>query len=154
MKRIALVAALLAASMFVLAGVATAGKVGQAKTWVYDETPGDANTASATWTKDGLKLVKIAPSAEIPLAAGVEFKGLEGQQLTQLSFDMKTGDDCGGGAPRFNVYTATDTFLLRMHLRHAHGSSQRLDACRVHRRRDRRQRRLGKHYLRRRGHPG
>jgi len=42
MKRIALVAALLAACMFVLAGVATAGKVGLAKTWVYDADTTDS----------------------------------------------------------------------------------------------------------------
>ena len=106
MKRIALVAGLLGLCMFMLAGVATAGKVGLAKTWVYDEDKTDENTASATWTKEGLKLVKNA-SNEIPVAAGVAFKGIEGQKLTQLSFDVK--DDCGAGAPRFNIDTAAGT---------------------------------------------
>lgn len=107
MKRIALVVALLAVSTFVLAGVATAGKVGQAKTWVYDPDPTDTNTASATWTKDGLELVKNA-ATEIPVSAGAEFKGLEGQTLTKLSFDVKTTEVCGAGSPRFNVYTVEE----------------------------------------------
>ena len=102
MKRIALVAALLGVSMFVLAGVATAGKVGLAKTWVYDLDKTDGYTASATWTKEGLQLVKNGPT-EVWLSSGAEFKGVEGQKLTQLSFDVK--NVCGGGAPRFNVYT-------------------------------------------------
>lgn len=103
MKRIALVAALLGACMFILAGVATAGKVGLAKTWVYD--PGNTGAASATWTKDGLLLKKDA-STETVLSAGAEFKGVEGQPLTHLGFDVKAeGQYCGGGSPRFNVET-------------------------------------------------
>ncbi len=90
--------------MFVLAGIATAGKVGLAKTWVYD--PDDTGLASATWTKDGLSLQKIAPTTA-NLAAGVEFKGVESKPLTQLSFDVK--GYCGAGAARFNVYTDAGT---------------------------------------------
>ena len=87
-----------------LVGTAAAGKVGLAKTWVYD--PGNLGTASATWTKDGLSLQKDAPLTA-NLAAGVEFKGLEGQMLTKLSFDVK--GYCGAGAPRFNVSTDAGT---------------------------------------------
>jgi hypothetical protein len=104
MKRIALVVALLGVSVLVLAGIATAGKVGQAKTWIYD--PGNTGAAVATWTKDGLSLQKNAPTAA-DVAAGVTFKGVEGKALSQLSFDVK--GYCGAGAPRFNVYTAGGT---------------------------------------------
>jgi len=104
MKRFALVAALLGVCVLALAGVATAGKVGLAKTWVHDNDNTPANTASATWTKDGLSLQKNAPTTA-ELAAGVQFKGLEGQTLTKLSFDVKNGTYCGAGAPRFNVDT-------------------------------------------------
>jgi hypothetical protein len=55
-----------------------------------------------------LVLEKTAPTS-VEVAAGVAFKGLEGQTLTQLSFDVKTGDDCGGGAPRFNLTTDAGT---------------------------------------------
>jgi hypothetical protein len=75
MKRIALVAALLGVCVLALAlaGIATAGKVGLAKTWVYDANKTDSYTASATWTKEGLELVKNAPLTEA-VAAGAEFK--------------------------------------------------------------------------------
>ena len=106
MKRIALVVALLGVSVLVLAGIATAGKVGQAKTWIYD--PGDTGAALATWTKDGLSLQKNTATAD-NVAAGAAFKGVEGKALSQLSFDVKTDSYCGAGAPRFNVYTATGT---------------------------------------------
>jgi hypothetical protein len=106
MKRIALVAALLGVSVMIVAGIASAGKVGQAKTWIYD--PGKTEKVSATWTKDGLSLQKnIDTSANA--AAGVTFKGVEGTTLTQLSFDVKTTAYCGSGAPRFNVYTDAGT---------------------------------------------
>ena len=87
-----------------LVGTAAAGKVGLAKTWVYD--PDSLGTASATWTKEGLSLQKNAATSA-NLAAGAEFKGLEGQVLTKLSFDVK--GYCGAGAPRFNVSTDAGT---------------------------------------------
>jgi hypothetical protein len=107
MKRIALVVALLGASLLVLAGVATAGKSSLlAKTWVYD--PGKTGLASATWTPDGLSLQKNAPTSEW-LSAGATFKGLPSKSLTQLSFEVKDGTYCGAGAPRINVYTNAGT---------------------------------------------
>jgi hypothetical protein len=106
MKRIALVVALLGVSVLVLAGVATAGKVGQAKTWVYD--PDNTHIVSATWTKDGLSLQKNGDTS-INASAGAEFKGVEAKPLSQLSFDVKTDKYCGAGAPRFNVYTNAGT---------------------------------------------
>lgn len=108
MKRIALVAALLGASMLVLAGIATAAANGSlTKTWVYD--PGHTKQASSTWTKDGfLSLQKNAPTSA-NLSAGLMVKGVEGNTLEQLSFDVKTDKDCGAGAPRFNVYTNAGT---------------------------------------------
>jgi hypothetical protein len=64
------------------------------KTWVYD--PDNTGKASATWTKEGLSLEKNAlTSANV--AAGAEIKGVEGETLKQLSFDVK--DDCGLDSP-------------------------------------------------------
>jgi hypothetical protein len=103
MKRIALVTALLGASLFVLAGVAMAGKVGLAKTWIYN--PDNIAGAVATWTKEGLALEKNAPTSA-NLAAGATFKGVEGKALAQLSFDVKSSKYCSAGAPRLDVYTA------------------------------------------------
>src|SRR5262245_19066299 len=107
MKRISLVVALLGVAVLAFAGVAMAGKVGLAKTWVYDQDSTDQYPASATWTKDGLSLKKDAP-LDVAVAAGATFKGVEGQRLSQLSLDVK-GSSCGGGAPRSNVTTDAGT---------------------------------------------
>jgi len=90
-----------------LVGAASAGKVGFAKTWVYD--PGNTGDAVAEWTKDGLSLQKNAPT-NVEVAAGAEIKGVEGELLAQLSFDVK--GYCGAGAPRFNVYTQSATYFI------------------------------------------
>ena len=99
--------ALVAISMLALAGPALAGKVGHAKLWVYD--PGHTGNAVAVWTKDGLSLQKNAATS-VELAAGAEIKGVEGETLSQLSFDVK--GYCGAGAPRFNVYTDSATYFF------------------------------------------
>jgi hypothetical protein len=96
--------ALVAMSMLVLAGPAVAGKVGHAKLWVYD--PGNTGNAAAEWTKDGLSLQKNAATS-VELAAGAEIRGVAGETLSQLSFDVK--GYCGAGAPRFNVTTESGT---------------------------------------------
>jgi hypothetical protein len=106
MKRISLAAALLAAIVLAFAGIASAGKVGQMKLWVYD--PSNIGGAVATWTKDGLSLQKNTDTAN-PVAAGATFKGVEGDTLSQLSFDVK--GYCGAGAPRFDVFTADSTLF-------------------------------------------
>jgi hypothetical protein len=105
MRKILSVAALLVLAL-TLVGTASAGKVGFMKTWVYD--PGNLGTASAAWTKEGLSLQKNAPTSAW-LAAGAEIKGVQGESLDQLSFDVK--GYCGAGAPRFNVLTGTDSLL-------------------------------------------
>src|SRR5215207_4309638 len=106
MRKILSVAALLMLAL-TLVGTASAGKVGFLKTWVYDNDPG-TGSASATWTKEGLSLQKNAPtSAE--LAAGADIKGVQGESLDQLSFEVK--GYCGAGAPRFNVWTDTGSLL-------------------------------------------
>ena len=90
-----------------LVGTASAGKVGFVKTWVYD--PGNLELASAEWTKEGLSLQKNAPTSEW-LSAGAEIKGVEGDSLDQLSFEVK--GYCGAGAPRFNVVTDAGSMLF------------------------------------------
>jgi hypothetical protein len=106
MRKILAAAALLVLAL-TLVGPASAGKVGFLKTWVYD--PGETGLASATWTKDGLSLQKNA-ATNVEVAAGAEIKGVEGKELSQLSFDVK--GYCGAGAPRFNVYTTTGATLF------------------------------------------
>lgn len=56
-------------------------------------------------TSFGLVLQKNCPTAT-NAAAGADITGEKGIVLTQLGFDFK--GDCGAGAPRFNVYTASD----------------------------------------------
>ena len=96
-------------AMLVFASAAMAAKTGQAKPWVYD--PGKIGGGVAAWTKDGLRLEKNVPTSEL-VAAGAEFKGVAGEPLTTLSFDVKNGKYCGAGAPRFNVYTDAGTAFL------------------------------------------
>ena len=101
--------AIVAVAMLVFAGAAMAGKVGQAKPWVYD--PDNTRSVVAAWTKDGLSLQKNAPTST-NASAGAEFKGVAGETMTKLSFEMKDGSYCGAGAPRFNVYTNSGTSFL------------------------------------------
>jgi hypothetical protein len=106
MRKFLSVAGLLVLAL-ALVGTASAGKVGFAKTWVYD--PGNTSGAVAEWTKEGLSLRKTAETS-VEVAAGVEIKGVEGETLTQLSFEVK--GYCGAGAPRFNVYTESTTYFI------------------------------------------
>src|SRR5262249_41346170 len=101
MKRISLFAALLVAVVLAVAGIATAGgNPGVGKTWIYD--PGNIGGAVASWTDGVLTLQKNVDTTAL-VAAGASIKGVQGQQLSQPSFDVK--GDCGAGAPRFNVST-------------------------------------------------
>jgi hypothetical protein len=100
--------AVVAVAMLVFAGSAFAGKVGHAKLWEYD--PNETGDVVATWTKDGLSLQKNAATS-VAVAAGATIKGVEGEKLESLSYEIK-GDHCTGGAPRFNVVTDTATHFF------------------------------------------
>ena len=101
--------AVVAVAMLAFAGTAMAGKVGHAVPWKYD--PGKTGTVVAHWTKEGLSLQKNTATAT-NAAAGAEIKGVEGDRLESLSFEVKDGSYCGAGAPRFNVYTTAGTSFL------------------------------------------
>ena len=83
-----------------LVGPAAAGKVGFLKTWVYDPT--GTGQVSSEWTKEGLVLTKDVATS-VWASAGADIKGVEGEQLTSLSFEFKNGTHAGAGAPRFSV---------------------------------------------------
>jgi hypothetical protein len=83
--------AIVAVAMLVFAGAAMAGKVGQAKPWVYD--PDNTHSVVAAWTKDGLSLQKNAVTTT-NASAGAEFKGVAGETMTKLSFQVKNGTYC------------------------------------------------------------
>ena len=97
--------AVLALAVLVSAGAAMAAKTGQAKPWVYDESP--TGSAVATWTKDGLLLEKNALLSDL-VAAGADIKGVADDKLNNISFEVK--GYCGAGAPRFNVYDGSSTY--------------------------------------------
>jgi len=103
---------IISASLLVLAlalvGTAAAGKVGQAKLWIYNPSAGEA---VAQWTKGGLSLEKNAPTTA-ELAAGAELKGVAGETLTTLAFDVNDASYCNAGAPRFNVYSGGSTYFF------------------------------------------
>lgn len=101
--------AVLAVAMLVFAGAAMAGKTGHAVPWKYD--PGKTGTVVAHWTNEGLSLQKNTATST-NAAAGADIKGVEGDELTSLSFEVKNGAYCGAGAPRFNVYTDAGTSFL------------------------------------------
>lgn len=113
--------AVLAIAMLVSAGAAMAAKTGQAKPWVYNPDK-IANAAVSTWTKDGLRLEKNV-ATEVWAAAGADIKGVAGETLNNISFEVK--GYCGAGAPRFNVYDDANT--LR-YLGCAHGTKTAIDA--------------------------
>jgi len=99
--------ALVAVTMLAFAGTAVAGKIGTAKPWEYDPT--NTGAVVAKWTKDGLSLQKNIETAT-NAAAGADIKGIDGETLTELSFEVQ--GYCGAGAPRFNVYTDAGTSFL------------------------------------------
>jgi hypothetical protein len=89
--------------------------------FVYD--PGnDCPGIQATWTNStgnlspSILLTKPCPIVT-NAASGVDIiaPSVEGQpvsNLTELNFDYKTGEHCGGGAPRFNVVVDGSTYFL------------------------------------------
>jgi hypothetical protein len=96
--------AVFAIAMLVFAGAAVAAKTGSATPWKYD--PGHTGTVVANWSKEGLSLQKNTATTT-NAAAGADIKGVEGEKLTSLSFEVK--GYCGAGAPRFNVYDDANT---------------------------------------------
>ena len=100
MRKIVSVASLLVLAL-ALVGPAAAGKVGFLTPWSLGD-------ASAEWTKEGLVLTKTGPTSEVA-AAGADFKGVEGELLTSLSFEFKDDAYHGAGAPRFSVRFAGES---------------------------------------------
>ena len=92
-------------------GPAAKGGAIKADPGVYD--PEKTGLVVALWNNGGqnggpgLLLAKLEDTSA-NAAAQVEFKGAAGKTLTTLRFDVRTDTDCGGGAPRFNVYTKDD----------------------------------------------
>ena len=91
----------------------------KAKPWVYD--PDDTDVAAAAWvTKEGLPdaggsnhalyLAKQAVTAT-NAAGGATIDGVQGI-VTELGFDYRNDGHCGAGAPRFNVYTSSNTYYF------------------------------------------
>src|SRR2546430_12153136 len=69
----------------------------------------------------GLLLAKPGPSIDSFAAAVADIKGVEGQTLTELGYDIRKpgptisdprGSWCGAGAPRFNIETTADSYFL------------------------------------------
>jgi hypothetical protein len=69
----------------------------------------------------GLLLAKTGPTIENFASAVADIKGVEGRALTELGYDIRKpgptildqrGSWCGGGAPRFNIETTTDSYFL------------------------------------------
>jgi hypothetical protein len=82
---------------------------------------GNPSEVTAKWVGDtgnpapSILLQKNGPTSDC-VAAGVDIvSSLEGgpvASLTELNFDYKTGEHCGGGAPRFNVVVDNNTYFL------------------------------------------
>lgn len=79
-----------------------------------DYPAGTAGNVTAKWdTTTGnrspsLLLEKLAATTDCS-SAGATITGIEGIVLSELNFDIKNGDLCTGGSPRFNV-SASDGF--------------------------------------------
>lgn len=103
MKKSILLLAATAAMAF--AGAATAALV----PGVYD--PGATGCPVASYAAGVLHLAKPCPTGT-NAAAGADITGLEGQPFTSATFTLADASQCQGGSPRFNIYTASDTFFL------------------------------------------
>jgi hypothetical protein len=76
---------------------------------------------SSDHENDGLVLAKTGPTTN-NAAAFAEVKGVKGQPLTELGYDIRKwgpgthasalGSHCGAGAPRFDVQTTTDSYFV------------------------------------------
>ncbi|HET8522044.1 MAG TPA: hypothetical protein VFL82_02355 [Thermomicrobiales bacterium] len=112
-RRALLAGALVTLLSFSLLGTALAGPGIRVNPWSYD--PDNTGIISAAWvTQEGLPdagnsnhalfLQKDGPTTA-NAAAGATVSGAEGQELTELGFDIRNDSYCGAGAPRFNVVT-------------------------------------------------
>jgi hypothetical protein len=71
---------------------------------------------------EGLLLAKTGPTISNFASAVADIKGVEGQVLTELGYDIRKpgiagiadprGSWCGAGAPRFNIETTVDSYFL------------------------------------------
>jgi hypothetical protein len=73
--------------------------------WVNGEGRADSNGNS----NFGLVLEKNCPTTVVA-SAGAVANSIRGTSPTVLGFDLRNGDPCTGGAPRFNLLTEQGTF--------------------------------------------
>ena len=70
----------------------------------------DAAVAVAEWDEGGIDggpgliLGKIVPTSEVVAAQAIVTK-VAGREITTLGFSVRSDAYCGGGAPRFNLFT-------------------------------------------------
>lgn len=74
--------------------------------WVAGEGVADGEKG-----RHALYLQKLGPTSNCA-AGGAVVEGVEGMTITELGFDYRTDGHCGGGAPRFNLYTDTGTLFF------------------------------------------
>lgn len=83
----------------------------KAEPGVFD--PAKSGIVYAKWINSGedggpgVVLAKFGGTS-VNAAAQVEFKGVKGQTVTKVGFDIRTDTDCSSGSPRFNVFLASD----------------------------------------------
>ena len=83
--------------------------------------PACATGDSTDRKNQGLLLAKTGPSIDNFAAAVADIKGVEGQILKELGYDIRKpgmtildprGSWCSGGSPRFNIETTADSYFL------------------------------------------
>jgi hypothetical protein len=130
MKRISLIAVLVALTSLALVVVAYAQAVPvNAKPFEFVGTadqcapgPAGTDTVEAAWlTHEGLPdagnsnhalfLQKLGATSNCA-AAGATIQGAAGITLSELGYDVRTDGHCGAGAPRFNVVMSNDPAVV------------------------------------------
>jgi hypothetical protein len=114
----------LAVALFAVPGAALASPANNpdfnfSRTFQFD--PGKTKCPDAQWvngqgeadstgnTSFGLVLTKNC-ATPVNASAGAVANSIAGSAPTELGFDLKDGDPCGAGAPRFNLLTQQGSF--------------------------------------------
>jgi hypothetical protein len=85
--------------------------------WIFEDPVGVCPGIASMWDSSmgapspSLLLSKPCPTATMA-APGATIEGVDGWTLTELGFDVKTDEDCGAGAPRYNVYTSDTMYYF------------------------------------------